>query len=247
MNDGSHGSALSAPGGADFRTTHWSQVLEAGRSASPGAAAALEQLCAGYWYPIYVYVRRQGHTPHDAEDLTQEFFARLLRLNSLEGVTPQKGKFRTFLLVSLKHFLADAWDARKAAKRGGEKVIVSLDDETAEQRYQLEPAPDAPPDVAYERRWVLTLLEKAFAGLRAEFEGAGKLAHFEQMKEFLQSPVGAGDYDRVASCLGLNAGAVAVAVHRFRQRYRDLVRAEIAHTVSGPQEMEEELGHLFGR
>jgi len=233
--------------GADFRTTHWSQVLEAGQGGSPKATEALEQLCRTYWYPIYAYVRRQGHGPHDAEDMTQEFFARLLRLESLKDVAPQKGKFRTFLLASVKHFLADAWDAAKAKKRGGTHTIVSLDDADAEQRYQNEPAGDVTPDVAFERRWLVTLLERALSGLRKEYARTGKSSQFEQLKEFLSNPAEEGDYDRLAAELGMNSGAVAVAVHRLRQRYRDLVRAEIAHTVSSPQEMEEELGHLFGR
>jgi RNA polymerase sigma-70 factor (ECF subfamily) len=231
---------------ADFRTTHWSQVLEASNQTSPSAAAALEKLCRTYWYPIYVYVRRQGHAPHDAEDLTQEFFARLLRLNSLDGVAPQKGKFRTFLLVSLKHFLADAWDAATAAKRGGAHTILSLDDDTAEEHCQIESVADVPPDVAFERRWVLTLLEQALAALRAEYVSAGKARQFERMKGFLGNPAEDGEYDRAAAELGMSSGAVAVAVHRLRQRYRDLVRAEIAQTVTGAQEMEEELRHLFG-
>src|SRR5258708_9083202 len=160
---------------ADFRTTRWSMVLEARQDESSGAAAALEQLCRTYWYPLCVFVRRQGHAAHDAQDLTQEFFARLFRLGSLKEVAPSKGKFRTFLLVSLKHFLADAWDAAKAEKRGGNRTLVLLDDENAEERYQLEPARDLSPDVAFDRRWVLTVLEQALARLRQETAIAGKL------------------------------------------------------------------------
>jgi len=236
-----------APGGPDFRTTHWSLVLRAGRGDSPEAAEALERLCRTYWYPLYVYVRRQGHGPHDAQDLTQEFFARLLRLNSLEAVTPHKGRFRTFLLTSLQHFLADARDAARAVKRGSGQPLLSLDDDTAERRYRLEPATDDSPEVLYDRRWVLALLEQALARLRQEYAAVGKTRHFEQMKAFLEGPPAEGDYDRVAAALGLNSGAVTVAVHRLRQRYRDLVRAEIAQTVAGPEELADELRHLFGR
>src|SRR4051812_4906422 len=234
MDEPCSGPAASATGVADFRTTHWSRVLQAGQESSPTAEAALEDLCRTYWYPIYVYVRRQGHAPHDAEDLTQEFFARLLRLESLKDVAPQKGKFRTFLLASLKHFLADAWDAAKAKKRGGAHTIVSLDDADAEQRYQNEPAGDVTPDVAFERRWLMTLLERALSGVREDYSRAGKSPQFERLKGFLSNPVEEGDYDRLAAQWGKNSGAVAVAVHRLRQRYRDLVRAEIAQTVSSP-------------
>lgn len=234
-------------GGGVFATTHWSVVLQAGAKSSPQAASALEELCRTYWYPIYVYVRRKGHGAHDAEDLTQEFFARLLRLNSLREVGREKGKFRTFLLASLNHFLSDHWDKATAAKRGGGQIVLSLDDQDAEQRYLLEPATDASPEVLFDRRWLLALLEQSLVRLGQEYADAGKAALFEGLKEFLQSPTEDGDYDRVAAALGLNPGAVAVAVHRLRQRYRDLVRAEIAQTVSGPAEMEEELRHLFGR
>lgn len=232
---------------ADFRTTHWSMVLRAGQGGSTDSAVALETLCRTYWYPLYVYVRRQGYGPQDAEDLTQEFFARLLRLNSLEVVAPHRGKFRTFLLVSLNHYLSDARDTARAAKRGSGQTVLSLDDESAEQRYRLEPSADASPEVLFDRRWMLALLEQALNRLGQEYASAGKAAQFELLKEFLQNPTDGGDYDRVAAALGLNPGAVAVAVHRLRQRYRDLVRAEIAQTVSSPEEMEEELRHLYGR
>jgi RNA polymerase sigma factor (sigma-70 family) len=233
--------------GADFRTTHWSVVLRAGQDTSREAADALEKLCRTYWYPLYVYVRRQGHGPHDAQDLTQEFFARILRLHSLEAVAPHKGKFRTFLLASLKHFLSDAGDAARAIKRGNGQPVLSLDDDTAERRYRLEPATADSPEVLYDRRWVLALLEQALARLREEYAAGGKTQHFAQMKAFLEGPPVDGDYDRVAAALGLNSGAVAVAVHRMRQRYRDLVRAEIAQTVASPEELADELRHLFGR
>jgi RNA polymerase sigma-70 factor (ECF subfamily) len=240
-------SEASAPCSADFRTTHWSVVLAAGQSSATQNVAALESLCRTYWFPLYVYVRRQGHGPQDAQDLTQEFFARLLRLNSLAGVAPHKGKFRTFLLVSVNHFLADAWDAAKAAKRGGNKPIVSLNEEDAEERYQMEPTNDPTPDAAFDRRWVLAILERALARLRDEHTGAGKGGQFEQLKTFLENPASDGEYERVALELHTTPGALATAVHRLRQRYRDLVRAEIAQTVTGPEEMEQELGHLFGR
>jgi len=223
-------------------------VLAAGQASAPGAQAALETLCRSYWYPLYAYVRRQGYGPQDAEDLTQEFFARLLRLNSLESVAPHKGRFRTFLLVSLKHFLSDARDAIRAAKRGGGQTVLSLDEGSAERRYrQEEPAVAASPEDLFDRRWLLALLDQALTRLDKEYADAGKAAQFASLKEFLQNPTEDGDYDRAAAALGLNPGAVAVAVHRLRQRYRDLVRAAIAETVSSSEEMEEELRHFFGR
>lgn len=245
----SEGAASEAPegGAAYFRTTHWSLVLRAGAEDTAESHTALEGLCRTYWYPIYVYVRRFGHGPADAEDLTQEFFARLLRLKSLADVAPHKGKFRTFLLASLKHFLADARDATQAAKRGGGVRVLSLDELAAEERYRLEPATDASPDVLFDRRWMVALLERALHGLREEYVATGKAQQFEVLKEFLQNATADGDYDTVATALGLNPGAIAVAVHRLRQRYRDRVRAEIAQTVTSPEELEDEVRHLFGR
>jgi RNA polymerase sigma-70 factor (ECF subfamily) len=240
-------SEAAAGGAADFRTTHWSLVLRAGAESAPDSHAALESLCRAYWYPIYVYVRRLGHGPAEAEDLTQEFFARLLRLKSFGDVAPHKGKFRTFLLASLKHFLSDARDAARAAKRGGGVPVLSLEQFAAEERYRLEPATDAAPDVLFDRRWMLALLERAFNGLRDEYAAAGRARQFEVLKEFLQNPTADGDYDRVATALGLSSGAVAVAVHRLRQRYRDRVRTEIAQTVNSPEELADELRQLFGR
>jgi len=231
----------------DFRTTHWSLVLAAGQGDGSSQAAALEQLCRTYWYPIYVYVRRAGHAPHDAQDLTQEFFLRLLRLKSLAAVAPHKGKFRTFLLAALKHFLLNARDAACAAKRGDGQAVISLDALEAEQRYQLEPVTQETPEVLYDRRWMLTLLQQALTGVQAEYAAAGKATQFVALKEFLQGPAAEGDYDRVAGVLGLNPGAIAVAVHRLRQRYRDRLRAEIAQTVSSPEELADEMRHLFDR
>jgi DNA-directed RNA polymerase specialized sigma24 family protein len=234
-------------GSGVFATTQWSQVLQAGRENTPEGAVALEQLCRTYWFPIYVYVRREGHAPHDAQDLTQDFFARLLRLKSLEAVAPHKGKFRTFLLASLRHFLLNARDGACAAKRGGGQAILSLDALEAERRFQLEPITGETPEVLYDRRWTLTLLQQALAEVQREYAAAGKAQQFAVLKEFLQGPAEAGDYDRAGRALGLNPGAVAVAVHRLRQRYRDRLRAEIAQTVSRPEELADEMRYLFDR
>lgn len=237
----------SAQGRANFQTTLWNLVLEAGEGGSPDANAALEKLCRLYWHPIYVYIRRHGHGPHDAQDLTQEFFARLLRRKSLGSVSPHKGRFRSFLLASLKNFLADARDAASARKRGGDYVILSLDCEAPREEAQIESTPGESPDAAYDRRWVLTLLEEALATLRKEHALANKAGQFDRLKGFLSNRAEEGDYEAAARELEMTSGAVAVAVHRLRQRYRDLVRAEIARTVNSAQEMDEELRHLFGR
>ncbi len=220
-------------------------MLTARDKESPRCAEALEALCHAYWYPLYAYVRRQGHSPHDAQDLTQEFFARLLQKDYLLAADREKGRFRTFLLVALKRFLANEWDRSRAQKRGGGHVHLSLDTSTAETRYQTEPARDLPPDRIYERRWALTLLDQSLARLRGEFVAAGKTREFDELKVFLTAEKGAISHADVASRLGLTEGAVRVAVHRLRRRYREIFREEVAQTVSHPQEIEEEIRHLL--
>lgn len=228
-----------------FATTHWSVVLAANQDDASGAAHALEKLCRTYWYPLYAFLRREGRTPHDAQDLTQEFFARLLRGNFLEKVGPDKGRFRSFLLAALKNFLCDQWDRARAEKRGGGQTVVSLDDHNAEELYLLEPDPGAPPEQIFEQRWALTLLSQALARLREEFAAAGKVNEFELAKVFLSTPTSDGAYDDLAARLGITVDAVAVKVHRLRQRYAELIRAEIVQTVASPSDVEEELQHLF--
>jgi RNA polymerase sigma factor (sigma-70 family) len=228
-----------------FTTTHWSVVLMAGRGPEPAADAALERLCRTYWYPLYAYVRRRGHGPEDAQDLTQEFFARLLERNYLGDVGPEKGKFRSFLLAALNHFLANEYDRAKALKRGGGQAPISLDAETAEGMFVLEPASDLTPEKIYEKRWAATLLDQAFSRLREEYTRAGKEDLFSELKAFLTEGAASGDYAPVAVRLRIAAGAVAVAVHRLRQRYRELVRSEVADTVANPTEMEAEMRYLF--
>ena len=225
---------------AQFTTTHWSVV-----QAAPVSASALETLCCTYWYPLYAYVRRRGHSPEEAEDLTQEFFARLLASKDLSGVDRAKGKFRSFLLAALNHFLANEWDRATAAKRGGDPVLISLDDENAEVRYRMEPAVEVTPEKLFERSWARTLLAQALTRLRAEYAADGKTQQFEQIKRFLTEETGEGGYSSVAIQLNTSTGAVAVAVHRMRQRYRELVRHEIARTVTTPVELEDEIRHLL--
>jgi RNA polymerase sigma-70 factor (ECF subfamily) len=228
-----------------FTATHWSVVLTAGQTSAPGAAEALEMLCRTYWYPLYAYVRRQGHAPHDAQDLTQEFFARLLARNYLGTVGRDKGKFRSFLLAALNHFMADERDRATAAKRGGGKVLIPLDEQEAETRYQADVASPLSPDKVFEKRWATTLLEQAFAKLRQESVAAAKGARFDRLKVFLEDGTEPGDYAAVGKELGMAANTVAAAVHRLRERYRELVRAEIANTVASPDDIKEEMRHLF--
>ncbi len=228
-----------------FTATHWSVVLMAGQASSPQAAEALEKLCRTYWYPLYAYVRRQGHSPHDAQDLTQEFFARLLARNYLGTVGREKGKFRSFLLAALNHFMADERDRARADKRGGGRALISLNEDDAETRYQADLASPLTPDKIFEKRWATTLLEQAFAKLREESVAAGNAERFDRLKVFLQEGTDAGDYAAVGSELGMAANTAAAAVHRLRQRYKNLVRAEVANTVASPDEIKEEMNYLL--
>ncbi len=234
-----------SPAAAQFTSTHWSVVLAASDGASPQAVQALEKLCRTYWFPLYAYVRRQGHRAHDAQDLVQGFFARLLQGNFLENVGPQKGKFRSFLLAALKHFVSDEWDKARAEKRGGGQTFISLDDHNAEELYLLEPDSGAPAERIFDQRWALTMLAQAFARLREEFAATGKTREFDHLKIFLSTLTGDGGYDAVAAELEMPVATVGVKVHRLRQRYGELIRAEIAHTVASPADIEEEMRHLF--
>src|SRR5687767_9846946 len=219
--------------------------MAAGGTNVPDAQAALETLCRSYWYPLYAYVRRQGLSPHDAQDLTQAFFARLLEKNYLGDVDREKGRFRSFLLASLKHFLANEWDRERALKRGGGRKLIALDDESGEARYKLEPKDDLSADKIYERRWALTLLDTVLSNLRTEYHEAGKPEVFEMLKRYLSAGRTSVSYAHAAEALGMNEGAVKVAVHRLRKRYRELLRAEIAQTVSTSSEIDAELRYLF--
>ena len=228
-----------------FRTTQWSIVLAAGRRSSPESQDALATLCQLYWYPLYAYVRRKGHSPDDAQDLTQEFFARLLEKNIAGKADRAKGKFRSFLLASLNHFLANEWRDASARKRGGDRVALSLDLAAGESRYSLEPAHELSAEKIYERRWALTLIEEALAKLRDELDAGGKLAMFEHLKPYLGGDDTNVPYRQIAADLGKSEGAVKVAVHRLRRRCRELLLAEIAQTVNGPEDVDDELRDLF--
>ena len=228
-----------------FTTTHWSLVLNARDPASPLATEALEKLCRTYWYPLYVYARRQGRDDETAKDLTQGFFARLLEKNYLAQVQREKGKFRSFLLASLKHFLADEWDKARAQKRGGGQTLISLDDSTGENRYRLEPVEAMDAEKLFERRWALTLLEQARARVQEEYLKAGKAGLYDHLKAFESGDQNASSYAQVAAELGLTESAIKSAIFRLRQRYRELVREEVANTVESPAEVDAEIRYLI--
>jgi RNA polymerase sigma-70 factor (ECF subfamily) len=236
----SHGARWAA-----FLTTHWSVVLAAARDATPKATEALEELCRTYWYPLYAYLRRRGQSPEDAEDLVQSFFCSLLTGTSLAAVSPEKGRFRTFLLAGINHFLANEWRRATAIKHGGNLRFVPLDGPAAETLYQAEPGTDATPERLYERRCALALLDKALERLRQEAVAAGKGDLFEQLKVFITDKTDSGAYPAVAARLGMTEVAVRVAVHRLRQRYGEGLRAEIAQTVAAPAEVADELRYLL--
>lgn len=230
-----------------FATTRWSVVLAARDRESPGSAAALEALCRTYWFPLYGLVRRLGHGPHDAEDLTQEFFARLLAKDYLRAAAQERGRFRTFLRVALKRFLANERDRAHAGKRGGGRVSVPFDTAVAEARLQADGGQDAlAAETLFEQRWALALLEESLARLRAEYEAAGKESEFTRLKDFLAAERGTIPYPVIATDLALSEGAARVSVHRLRKRFRELFRAAVADTVDDPAEVDAELRHVAG-
>ena len=228
-----------------FLNTHWSEVVAAGDTASPKSSAALESLCRSYWYPLYAYVRRKGYNSHDAEDLTQGFFTKLLERNYLTTADRTRGKFRSFLLGSFEHFLAREWTRAHAQKRGAGKVDFSLDGPAGAARYSQEPVDGVTPQVIFERRWATTILERAHAALQAEYAARGLHEQFKQMETVLGSPSRERSYADLCQELGMSEGAFKVAVCRLRQRYGELIRAEIAQTVVEPGEIEDELNYLL--
>jgi RNA polymerase sigma-70 factor (ECF subfamily) len=233
-------------GGDIFATTRWTVVLAAGSGSTANGDVALEELCRTYWYPLYAYVRRRGYSREDAEDLTQAFFARFLEKNYLEGLSSEKGRFRGFLLAALKHFLANEWDRAKRQKRGGGVENLSLDWQGADTRFGVEPADNLSPDKLYDRAWALMLLERVIVQLRDESAAEGKARSFEQLKPFLMSGTGAIPCAEAALALEMTESAVRVAVHRLRRRYRELLRKEIAQTLSHSEQVEEEMRALLG-
>lgn len=220
-------------------------MVRAGNGNPAEAHHALSHLCRIYWYPLYSFARRSGHSSDDAQDLTQEFFLRLLEGEWVASADRERGRFRTFLLTAMKRFLANEWHRAHAQKRGGRHQIVSLDEESAESRFSREPAHTASPDALYERNWALALLENVLRRLEEDLAREGKTAWAEILRPLLTSGRGEIDYASTAGQLGISEGAARVAVHRLRQRYRQLIRSEVAETVGTEDEVDEELRHLF--
>jgi RNA polymerase sigma-70 factor (ECF subfamily) len=227
-----------------FTTTHWSVVLHAGKDDSPRAAEAMAQLCLTYWYPLYAYLRRRGHGEHDAQDLTQGFFAQVLESGWIQKANPEKGRFRSFILASLNYFVADARDHAGAGKRGGGHQLFSLDAETAENRYRLEPVDELSPEKIFERRWATTLLDQVLARLAQEFTESGKGELFERLQPVLVEGTGSTTYAELGRESGMSEEAVKKTVQRMRLRYHRLFREAVAETVVTPEEVEDELRYL---
>ena len=228
-----------------FTTTRWSLVLTAGRDSTPGSQAALAELCELYWPPLYAYARRQGDSVEQAQDLTQAFFARLLEKRYVQAADPQRGRFRSFLLASFKHFVANERDHERAQKRGGGQLPLALEFDAAEARYAAEPAETLTPEALFERQWALGVIDRVLAALGAECAKAGKKATFDHVKDLLVGERSACGYAAIADALGTTEGAIKVTVHRLRRRFRHLLRVEIGATVSDDSEINDEIRYLF--
>ena len=228
-----------------FTATHWSVVLTAREGSASQCRAALDELCRTYWYPLYGYVRRRGYMHEDAADLTQEFFLRLNAPNFLASVNTEKGKFRSFLLASLNNFLVNEWHRANTQKRGGGMQHVPLDSESWADRYLAHPVTPEEPEIFFDKQWALTILERALNALRDELAASGKQAVFDHLKRYLTDASAEKDYAGVAEQLQMKPGSVAVAVHRLRTRYRELVRASIAQTVESEADLESEMNYLL--
>jgi RNA polymerase sigma factor (sigma-70 family) len=231
-------------GPAAFTTTHWSVVLEA-QGESPAAHEALEKLCRIYWRPIYAFLRRQGVSPEEAEDITQGFFAQLLERRKFSAVRKEKGRLRSFLLGALKYFLADEQRRAMAIKRGEGQRLIPLEELRADKRIEMEPADSMTAEMIYERRWALTVLEQVLDRLKNEYRTAGNAALFDSLKQLLPDEPGSPSQAEIAAQLGMTENALRQAFYRFRQRYQSLLREEIAHTVATPGDIEDELRHLI--
>jgi RNA polymerase sigma-70 factor (ECF subfamily) len=241
-----HSTPASTVPGDVFATTHWTVVLAAGKRSSPQSDHALEELCRTYWFPLYAYVRRRGHNKEDAEDLVQAFFARFLAKNYLAGLSVERGRFRAFLLASLKHFLINDWKKSQRLKRGSGETPLSLDWQTADTKFQVAAVNEPSPDKAFDREWALALLSKVIERLQKECEADGKAKLFEQLKIFLTAGKDGTAQAEVARALDMEEGAVRVAIHRLRKRYRELLRDEIAQTLADAADADEEMRALFG-
>lgn len=237
-------------GAARFATTRWTVVREAagwdgGAAVGSAAQRAMAELCQAYWYPVYAFVRRSGRSAVEAEDLTQGFFAAILEKGSLARADAKRGRFRNFLLGALRHYLANEWDRENAQKRGGGRVVWSLDWNEARERYGLEPADGMTPERSYERQWALAVLRRVLDRLEAEFAGAGRGRVFEELKEVLAGSNPREGYGAIARRLGTTEGTIKVMVHRMRRRYRELLQEEVAETVEDRREVEGEIGELI--
>lgn len=252
MNTGDDSSQADLPArqneifGGGFNTTHWSVVLLAGQEGSSEAASALEHLCRTYWYPLYAYARRQGHSPADGEDLTQQFFAGFLEKKYFGLADPERGRFRSFLLASFKHFLANEYNRSRTAKRGGLYGFVSWDEAEAEARYSKDLAHETSPEKLFEQTWVLTLLDNVMRNLQREYVRAGKEKLFDALQVFLSGEKSETTYKQIGESLQMGESAIKMAISRLRQRYGEMLRREIAHTVTGTTSVEQELRHLLG-
>jgi RNA polymerase sigma-70 factor (ECF subfamily) len=236
----------SSPSGEYFQSTHWTVVLAAGRKHTPESDVALEKLCATYWFPLYAYVRRRGHSREDAEDLTQAFFAAFLAKNYLDQVSAERGRFRAFLLASLKHFLSNESDKSQRQKRGGGAPHLSLDWNSADTQFQVAATTEKSPDQAFDREWAVALLGNVVERLEEESVAAGRARQFAELRIFLTVGKGAVPHAAAAEALGMDEGAVRVALHRLRKRYRELLRDEIAQTLTDASDLDEEMRALIG-
>ena len=241
MPDGS----FPPPRAGRFATTRWSVVLAAGQKSNARSAEALASLCEMYWYPVYAFIRRQGYHADEGADLTQEFFTRVIEKNYLHDVDQSRGRFRSFLCASIRHFLSNERDRARTLRRGGNQPVISLDVQTADERYHLEPRDYLTPEKLFDRRWALTLLERVLVRLRDEHSSVGKAELFDQLKGFLTGDAEAVPYRDVAKTLEMTEGAVRVAVHRLRREFRDMLIQEIAETVSDPADINAEIEYLL--
>jgi RNA polymerase sigma-70 factor (ECF subfamily) len=230
----------------DFATTQWSLVLSAGRRDGRRSAAALATLCESYWFALYAFVRRSGYLRQDAEELTQEFFVRLLEKNYLAAADKSRGRFRSFLLTALKHFLANEWQRGRAEKRGGARLAIPLDFAAAEQRYAVEPADPWTPEQLYQRRWAMMLLERVLEQLRGEAIAGGQSERFETLKDLLAGPAADVSYQQIATRLSTTESAIKMAVQRLRRRYRELLKTAVAQTIATTEDVDDELRALLG-
>lgn len=237
--------AFSPEKGRHFATTRWSVVVSAGRQSSPDSQRALESLCGTYWFPLYAYARRRVVDINEAQDLTQAFFAELLEKNYVGSAAPERGRFRAFLLTAFKHFLSKQWEKAKAQKRGGGRAPISLDFTMADSSLRIEPAAGLTPEQLYDRQWAIALLGQIMERLKGEFEVNGAAERFEALKGFVIGDHAGTSYSQAAATLNITEAAAKKAGSRMRQRYRALLREEISQTVSGPDEIDDEIRNLF--